>query len=132
MQIIYTPTTNLRKDGSMDVGSVTFHRDHAVRRFHVATRDNAIVNRLTKTRVERSVDHEAERVEREKDKTKRRRAEANERKNLELETARARKAEAAARDYASLHQIKGTEEEEDEEWERQQRIGDFDPGDDFM
>ena len=31
---------------------------------HIATRVNAIVNRLNKTKVERQVDHEAERIER--------------------------------------------------------------------
>lgn len=31
---------------------------------HVATRENAIVNRLNKTKVERQVDHEQEQVDR--------------------------------------------------------------------
>ena len=31
---------------------------------HIAKRENAIVNRLNKTKVERAVDHEAERIER--------------------------------------------------------------------
>jgi hypothetical protein len=38
---------------------------HAVRFIaHVSKRENAIVNRLNKTKVERVVDHEAEKIER--------------------------------------------------------------------
>ena len=43
---------------------------------HVAMRDNAIVNRLNKTKVERVVDHEAERQERLREEGKRKKAEA--------------------------------------------------------
>lgn len=50
LAIIYTPASNLKKTGDMAVGQVSFHRDKAVRRFRVATRENAIVNRLNKTK----------------------------------------------------------------------------------
>ena len=46
---------------------------------HVPTRDNAIVNRLNKTKVEKEVDHEAERQERLKLEGRRKKAEATER-----------------------------------------------------
>lgn len=46
---------------------------------HVSTRDNAIVNRLNKTKVEKEVDHEAERQERLRLEGKKKKAEAIER-----------------------------------------------------
>ncbi|PTB75522.1 DUF814-domain-containing protein [Trichoderma longibrachiatum ATCC 18648] len=51
--IIYTPWSNLKKDGSMDVGQV--------KRVLVPHRENAIVNRLNKTKVEKKPDLKAER-----------------------------------------------------------------------
>ena len=62
--IIYTPWSNLKKDGSMAVGQVSFHDPRKVKRVIVATRENAIINRLNKTKVEKQVDHENERIER--------------------------------------------------------------------
>ncbi|MCJ1372648.1 hypothetical protein MMC20_003873 [Loxospora ochrophaea] len=50
--IIYTPWSNLKKDGSMAVGQVSFHDPRKTRRILVPTRLNPIVNRLTKTRTE--------------------------------------------------------------------------------
>lgn len=116
----------------MDVGSVSFVRDQKVRRFRVKTRENAIVNRLLKTKVDKTVDHEQERLNREIEEGRRRRAQANAIKNAELETQRQRKAEAAAKDYNTLFEKKGTAEEEDYDWEARQKEGDFDPEDDFM
>lgn len=132
VQILVVPTSNLKKDGSMDVGSVSFVRDQKVRRFRVKTRENAIVNRLLKTKVDKTVDHEQERLNREIEEGRRRRAQANAIKNAELETQRQRKAEAAAKDYNTLFEKKGTAEEEDYDWEARQKEGDFDPEDDFM
>lgn len=45
---------------------------------HVAKRENVIVNRLNKTKVEREVDHEQERVDRIKQENTRKRAAAAE------------------------------------------------------
>lgn len=50
LTIIYTPAANLKKTGDMAVGQVSFHKDKLVRRFHVETRQNEIVNRLNKTK----------------------------------------------------------------------------------
>jgi len=49
---------------------------------HVPIRENAIVNRLNKTKVEREVDHEQERVDRIKVESAKRRLEANEKVNV--------------------------------------------------
>lgn len=59
--IIYTPWSNLKKDGSMAVGQVSFKDPRKVRRVLVPTRENAIVNRLNKTKVEKHPDFMQER-----------------------------------------------------------------------
>lgn len=68
----------MQKQGDMAVGAVSFKNDQRVRRHHVAQRENAIVNRLNKTRREEVVDHEAVRQERERLKNKKKREAANE------------------------------------------------------
>ncbi|MCJ1401735.1 hypothetical protein MMC11_004952 [Xylographa trunciseda] len=61
--VIYTPWSNLKKDGSMAVGQVSFHdpkklnlnnhpRKLQTTRILLPTRVNATINRLTKTRTE--------------------------------------------------------------------------------
>jgi len=75
----------------------------------VPQRENAIVNRLNKTKDERQVDHEQERVDRIKKENAIRRAAAAEKKKADAELARAREAEKAARSYDSLFNV-----EEDE------------------
>ncbi|EJD53472.1 DUF814-domain-containing protein [Auricularia subglabra TFB-10046 SS5] len=102
LTIIYTPADNLKKTGDMATGQVSFHNDKRVKRVHVETRVNAIVNRLNKTKTERVVDHEAERVDRLKTEAAERRRAAAEKKKADLELARAREAEKAARSYDSL------------------------------
>ncbi|KAG6005273.1 Coiled-coil domain-containing protein 25 [Claviceps lovelessii] len=62
--VIYTPWSNLKKDGSMDVGQVSFKDARKVKRVLVPARENAIVNRLNKTKVERKPDLKQERDER--------------------------------------------------------------------
>jgi len=69
---------------------------------HILKRENVIVNRLNKTKVERAVDHEAERIERVKHENAVKRAAAAAKKKADLELAEARKAEKAARSYDSF------------------------------
>lgn len=80
--VIYTPWSNLKKDGSMAVGQVGFKDNkkasymlsfhvsaggfsqlksvilttHQVKRIHVVARENPIINRLNKTKVEKFPD----------------------------------------------------------------------------
>ncbi|KAJ5689767.1 Coiled-coil domain-containing protein 25 [Penicillium macrosclerotiorum] len=61
--IIYTPWSNLKKDGSMATGQVSFHNPKLVRKILVRERENPIVNRLNKTRVEKFPDLRAEKEE---------------------------------------------------------------------
>ncbi|KAF8993498.1 hypothetical protein BDQ17DRAFT_1331667 [Cyathus striatus] len=95
LTIIYTPGDNLKKTGDMAVGQVSFHNDKKVKRVHIATRQNAIVNRLNKTKVEKEVDHEQERVDRIKKENAAKRSAAAEKKKADAELARAREAEKA-------------------------------------
>ncbi|KAA1114304.1 hypothetical protein PGT21_003629 [Puccinia graminis f. sp. tritici] len=75
LTIIFTPASNLKKTGDMATGQVSFHSDRIVKRVHVATRVNAIVNRLNKTKVERTiVDLEQEKIEHEKEVNRLKRA----------------------------------------------------------
>ena len=54
--IIYTPVDNLYTDGSMDAGTVTFHNPKKVKRILVAKKENAIVNKLNRTKYEISTE----------------------------------------------------------------------------
>ncbi|KAF8531988.1 cytoplasmic protein [Gautieria morchelliformis] len=98
--VIYTPSDNLKKTGDMATGQVSFHKDNRV--IHVPKRENPIINRLNKTKVEKEVDHEQEKTDRLKAEAAVRRAVAAEKKKADLELARAREAEKAAKSYDSL------------------------------
>lgn len=54
--VIYTPVDNLRSDGLMDVGTVTFVNPQKIKRVLVAKKENSIVNKLNKTKREVSTD----------------------------------------------------------------------------
>jgi hypothetical protein len=69
--IIYTPWSNLKKDGSMAVGQVSFHDPRKVKKVLVAQRENPIVNRLNKTKVEKQPDLKQEREDRHRELRKR-------------------------------------------------------------
>lgn len=72
--VIYTPWSNLKKDGSMDVGQVSFKNQKLVKRIHVPQRENPIVNRLNKTKVERKPDLKQERDDRDREARKKEQA----------------------------------------------------------
>uniref|UniRef100_A0ACD5U725 Uncharacterized protein n=3 Tax=Avena sativa TaxID=4498 RepID=A0ACD5U725_AVESA len=61
VDVVYTPWFNLKKTPSMDVGQVGFHNSKLVRTVQVEKRLNEVVNRLNKTKVERTPDLKAER-----------------------------------------------------------------------
>ena len=65
--IIYTPWSNLKKDGSMDVGQVSFKDQKKVKRVMVPQRENPIVNRLNKTKVEKKPDLKQEKDDRDRE-----------------------------------------------------------------
>ena len=68
--IIYTPWSNLKKSGNMATGQVGFKDNKMVRRVYVEKRENAIVNRLNKTKIEKHPDLRAERAERDQEERK--------------------------------------------------------------
>lgn len=56
IDVVYTMWANLHKTDAMDVGQVGFHKQREVKKIRVSKRDNAIVNRLNKTKEEKKVD----------------------------------------------------------------------------
>ncbi|PKS10131.1 hypothetical protein jhhlp_001881 [Lomentospora prolificans] len=98
--IIYTPWANLRKDGSMDVGQVSFQDQKMVKKVHVAQRENPIVNRLNKTRVESKPDLKKERDERMKELRRREQATLQARKKEEIRQAQEYKEKKWQKDHA--------------------------------
>lgn len=61
--VIYTPWSNLHKTAAMATGQVSFHNPKLTRKVFVPQRQNPIVNRLNKTRVEKFPDLRAEKEE---------------------------------------------------------------------
>ena len=55
IDVVYTLWANLHKSESMEVGQVGFHKQKEVRKIRVSRRDNAIINRLNKTKREEKV-----------------------------------------------------------------------------
>jgi hypothetical protein len=107
---------------------------------YIPKRENAIVNRLNKTKVERTVDHEAERIDRVKrenavkraaaavkvrnplhaplpysSRSRTRQCNSHLQKKADLELAEARKAEKAARSYDSFLNAEVAEDDDSEE-----------------
>ncbi|KAL1917351.1 uncharacterized protein VTP21DRAFT_5007 [Calcarisporiella thermophila] len=93
--VIYTPWSNLKKTGDMDVGQVSFHNPKLVKRVFIEKRVNEIVNRLNKTKQERYPDLYAERLERDKLKRRDARIALNKQRQEELAVKRERDAAKA-------------------------------------
>ncbi|KAF2201252.1 DUF814-domain-containing protein [Delitschia confertaspora ATCC 74209] len=98
--VIYTPWSNLKKDGSMAVGQVGFKDQRKVKRIHVPQRQNPIVNRLNKTKVEKHPDLRQEKEDRLKELRHRDRAAQQARQKEEARIAREHKQKAWERDHA--------------------------------
>lgn len=76
--VIYTPWSNLKKSGAMATGQVGFKDNKMVKRVYVESRENAIVNRLNKTKVEKYPDLRVEREERDREERKKERIKGQE------------------------------------------------------
>ncbi|KAL3954563.1 hypothetical protein ACCO45_010126 [Purpureocillium lilacinum] len=98
--IIYTPWSNLKKDGSMDVGQVSFKDQRKVKRVLVSQRENPIVNRLNKTKVEKKPDLKQERDDRLKELRRRDQAEMLQRRKEEARQAQEWKEKKWQKDHA--------------------------------
>jgi len=66
VDVVYTMWENLHKTDSMEVGQIGFHKQKAVKKIRVPKKDNAIINRLNKTKREEEVDFRAEREKRDR------------------------------------------------------------------
>ncbi|TFA98010.1 Coiled-coil domain-containing protein 25 [Trichoderma ghanense] len=113
--IIYTPWSNLKKDGSMDVGQV--------KRVLVPHRENPIVNRLNKTKVEKKPDLKAERDDMLKELRKREQAAQQIKKKEEQRQAQEWKEKKWQKDHAyddlftDENMAASSNQDRDENWE---------------
>ncbi|KAK9466087.1 hypothetical protein V1512DRAFT_291981 [Lipomyces arxii] len=98
--IVYTPWSNLRKTNGMAVGQVGFKKEKQVRKVHVPTRINAIVNRLNKTKVEKFPDLQQENVDYQKLRHASSRAEQSARMKRDQAEANAKKKAAWDKEHA--------------------------------
>ncbi|KAH8796626.1 hypothetical protein BGZ57DRAFT_864347 [Hyaloscypha finlandica] len=98
--VIYTPWSNLKKDGSMAVGQVGFKDPRKVKKVLVSQRENPIINRLNKTKVEKFPDLAMEREEKLKVLRKKDQAAKLERKREEAKIAQERKEKKWQKDHA--------------------------------
>ncbi|PLW54333.1 hypothetical protein PCANC_04915 [Puccinia coronata f. sp. avenae] len=129
LTIIFTPASNLKKTGDMATGQVSFHSDKMVKRVHVSTRVNAIVNRLNKTKIERTTaDLEQEKIEHEKEVNRQKREITAQKAKEEQELQVRRKAEQEARSYDTLFAKLESEPYRD----KGNKVEGFDSDDDFM
>ena len=76
--IVYTPWSNLKKTGDMATGQVGFKDNKLVKKVLVETRENAIVNRLNKSKVEKFSDLRQEKSNRDAEQRKMERIAAQE------------------------------------------------------
>lgn len=98
--IIYTPWSNLKKDGSMAVGQVSFKDQRKVKKILVAQRENPIVNRLNKTKIEKHPDLKQEKDDRLRELRKRDQAAQQARKKEDARIAKERQEKKWQKDHA--------------------------------
>ncbi|KAF5571461.1 coiled-coil domain-containing protein [Fusarium phyllophilum] len=121
--VIYTPWSNLKKDGSMAVGQVGFKDPRKVKRVLVPQRENPIVNRLNKTKVEKKPDFKQERDDRLKELRQRDQAAFQARKKEEARQAQEWKEKKWQKDHAyddiftEDNMAASSNQDRDENWE---------------
>ncbi|RYP54055.1 hypothetical protein DL768_001057 [Monosporascus sp. mg162] len=98
--VIYTPWSNLKKDGSMAVGQVSFKDPRKVKRVLVPQRENPIINRLNKTKEEKHPDLRQEREDRLKELRKRDQAAQLARRKEEARVAKERQEKKWQKEHA--------------------------------
>ncbi|RKF64102.1 Coiled-coil domain-containing protein 25 [Erysiphe neolycopersici] len=119
--VIYTPWSNLKKDGSMVAGQVGFKDSRQVKKVLVAQRENAIINRLNKTKVEKFPDLQKEKESFMKAIRKKEQAAQLERKKEEARIAQKHKELKWQKDHAYDELFKdmdqGVNNQNNEDWE---------------
>ncbi|KAJ3320407.1 Coiled-coil domain-containing protein 25 [Boothiomyces sp. JEL0866] len=102
LTIIYTPSSNLKKTADMETGQVAFHKNKMVKKVHVETRQNAIVNRLNKTKKEEYPDLLELKVQYEKEQRKAKRLEEEEMKKQQEEYIKQKRKEKENKNYSTF------------------------------
>ncbi|CAI7729942.1 unnamed protein product [Closterium sp. NIES-53] len=102
IDVVYTPWANLRKAASMDVGQIGFHNPKAVRSVRVEKRLNEVVNRLNKTKVEKTPDLQAEKEARDAEDRAARKAVLREQARREQEEKALKMRQAELRSYKGI------------------------------
>jgi hypothetical protein len=72
--VIYTPWRNLHKQASMATGQIGFHKQKQVKKVLVEKRVNEIINRLSKTKIEKFPDLALEKADFEKEERRKEKA----------------------------------------------------------
>ncbi|KAG0146884.1 hypothetical protein CROQUDRAFT_656898 [Cronartium quercuum f. sp. fusiforme G11] len=129
LTILFTPVSNLKKTGDMSIGQVGFKSDKLIKRVHINTRVNSIINRLNKTKIIKDLtDFELENLERQKQINLRKKEIAIEQAKLRTEIESKRKLDQEARSYTKLFDKLETEDYRD----KGEKVEGFDSDDDFM
>ena len=102
VDVVYTMWNNLKKTADMDVGQIGFHSQKAVKKIRLETKDNAIVNRLNKTKVEKELDFRAEREGRDKNERDDKKRQFKKDEESKKAEDKARKEAAELRSYDRL------------------------------
>ncbi|KAI2631883.1 DUF814-domain-containing protein [Hypoxylon sp. NC1633] len=98
--VIYTPWSNLKKDGSMAVGQVSFKDQRKVKKILIPARENVIINRLNKTKIEKHLDLQQEREDHRRELRKRDQAAQLQRKKEEAKVLKERQEKKWQKDHA--------------------------------
>ncbi|AAZ11896.1 hypothetical protein, conserved [Trypanosoma brucei brucei TREU927] len=103
VRVVYTPWSNLHKTDGMEVGQVGFHKE-SLRRYHtVEKKNNAMLNKLEKTKVTKDdVDFQTLKDERDAEERREKRQALAAQQQREKKEAAARKKAEELRSYASL------------------------------
>ncbi|GAB6023616.1 Coiled-coil domain-containing protein 25 [Chamberlinius hualienensis] len=117
VDVVYTMWSNLKKTAAMDVGQVGFHREKEVRKIRVDKRTNEIINRLNKTKEEKTVDLRAAREERDRKERENKKQLLRHQKDKDKEEEK-RKAELAElKSYSSLMKTDSMKSNKEEEYD---------------
>ncbi|XP_042189036.1 coiled-coil domain-containing protein 25 isoform X3 [Callorhinchus milii] len=102
INIVYTPWSNLKKTGDMDIGQIGFHRQKDVKIIAVEKKINEMLNRLEKTKDERFPDLAAEKESREREERNEKKAQMQEMKRREKDEMKKKTEMEELRSYSSL------------------------------
>eukprot|EP01024_Parvocaulis_polyphysoides_P050210 TRINITY_DN4888_c2_g1_i1.p2 TRINITY_DN4888_c2_g1~~TRINITY_DN4888_c2_g1_i1.p2 ORF type:complete len:217 (+),score=28.40 TRINITY_DN4888_c2_g1_i1:125-775(+) len=102
IDVIYTPWSNLKKSASMEVGQVSYFDQKAVKKVRVEKKNNEIINRLNKTKIERFPDLQIERLQYDKEISRQRKAEVQKQQQAEKEMKEERKRQEELKSYKHI------------------------------